>query len=149
MNTIFLSEVIGISAYTLGPVASCRVGRVFTRPSAIAAGVGLVKTRPALQRPGSISDTTKGGTNSMQKLLASFLLVVGFAFQAAAQSQAPPPAGGNSLQLNFGAHYGPAKSASLQIQAEAQYLRAYVEMQKHLAEARLPHADARRLPDPH
>ncbi|MBS0263707.1 MAG: hypothetical protein JSS02_17320 [Planctomycetes bacterium] len=49
------------------------------------------------------------------------------------------------VQLNFGSHYGPATAASLQIQAEAAYARAYGELQKDLALARIRHAQARAL----
>ena len=57
--------------------------------------------------------------------------------QAAA---APSP-----VQLNFGAHLSPGTAASLQIQAESEYLRAYGQMQIDLAEARIRHAEARKL----
>jgi len=49
------------------------------------------------------------------------------------------------IQLNFGAHLSPATAASLQIQAEAEYLRAYGQMQIDFAEARILHAEARKL----
>jgi len=42
-------------------------------------------------------------------------------------------------------YYGPATAASLEIQAEAQYLRAYGQVQRDLSVARIHHAEAQRL----
>ena len=53
------------------------------------------------------------------------------------------PAGG--VPLYYAAHYSPATAASLQIQAEGQYLRAYGQLEKDLADARIRHAEAQQL----
>ena len=49
-----------------------------------------------------------------------------------------------AAQFPFGyrSYYGPATAASLEIQAEAQYLRAYGLVQRDLAVARIRHAEA-------
>jgi hypothetical protein len=49
------------------------------------------------------------------------------------------------VTLNFGSHLSPATAASLQIQAEAEYLRAYSQMQVDFAEARKLHAESVKL----
>ena len=66
---------------------------------------------------------------------------------------APLPASGQDLpgrrttriELNYNSYFGPATAASLQIQADAQYLRAVGQMQVDFAEARILHAEARKL----
>ena len=47
--------------------------------------------------------------------------------------------------ITYRYYYGPATAASLEIQAEAQYLRAYGLVQRDLAVARIHHAEAQRL----
>lgn len=49
------------------------------------------------------------------------------------------------IPLYYVSHYSPATAASLQIQAEGQYLRAYGQLEKDLAEARIRHAEAQQL----
>ena len=57
------------------------------------------------------------------------------------------PTGDAAAQFPFGyrAYYGPATAASLEIQAEALYLRAYTLGQRDLSIARIHHAEAQRL----
>ena len=62
---------------------------------------------------------------------------------AAVQSQVLVPR--NVLQLNYGSCYGPGMAAAMQIHAEAEYLRGYGEMQRDLADARIRHAEARKV----
>lgn len=51
----------------------------------------------------------------------------------------------DGIRLNYGSYFGGATAASLQIQAEAQYLQAYGLAQRDLAVARVVHAEAQRL----
>jgi len=57
------------------------------------------------------------------------------------------PSRNAAAQFPFGyrSYYGPATAASLEIQAEAQYLRAYGLVQRDLAVARIHHAEAQSL----
>ncbi len=85
-------------------------------------------------------------TRSLAVTWVTVLLVLSAALMPqTAHSQGVVLAQPYGFRLYYGSYYSPATEVSYRIQAEAQYLRGYGQMQKDFADARVRHAEAARL----